>query len=186
MGSRMLAGALSLALVSCGSKITDAPRDAGKAVAVVDATVEPEPEQDAGPPPIEDACTPLPWYPDVDGDGFGDATAQPTMACEQPAGFVADHTDCADADARANPSQTVMQESPVKGIGGADFNCDGIESPKLMEATRTCVPGCSFAAGPGWLNMAPECGETGTWLLDCGGGPAVCTMQTEARGRLCL
>lgn len=143
-----------------------------------------EPETDAG---VEaEACTPLAWYPDVDKDGFGDALAMPAMACEQPPGMVADHTDCADADERAHPGQTVMQESPVKVVGGGDFNCDGVASPKLMEFTTKCEGSCSFAAGPGWLNLAPECGETGTWLLDCGFDASGCTMQTVTRGAICL
>jgi subtilisin-like proprotein convertase family protein len=45
----------------------------------------------------ESGLPPGRWYPDGDGDGFGDATA-PTDACEAPAGFVADGTDCDDTD----------------------------------------------------------------------------------------
>ena len=37
----------------------------------------------------------LAFYPDSDGDGFGDA-ASPLFACSAPAGYVTDHTDCDD------------------------------------------------------------------------------------------
>lgn len=43
---------------------------------------------------VEDAIA---WCSDADGDGFGDDQDQ-TLACTQPAGHVADCTDCDDAD----------------------------------------------------------------------------------------
>jgi hypothetical protein len=53
------------------------------------------------------------WYTDGDGDGYGDdSTAQ--MACDPPAGTVAQGGDCDDTSGRANP--------------GADEMCDAIDN----------------------------------------------------------
>ncbi len=43
-----------------------------------------------------------PFYADADGDGFGDPLVE-VLACFAPVGFVADNTDCNDADATENP-----------------------------------------------------------------------------------
>ncbi|MFM7770494.1 MAG: MopE-related protein, partial [Bacteroidota bacterium] len=48
-------------------------------------------------------CTELAYYADLDNDGFGDAT-EILMACEQPAGYVLDNSDCNDLDALINPN----------------------------------------------------------------------------------
>ncbi len=53
------------------------------------------------------------WYIDYDDDGYG-ASGFDVDACEQPSGYVADNTDCDDAEAAAYP--------------GADELCDGIDN----------------------------------------------------------
>ena len=47
-----------------------------------------------------DDCTPVLWYADDDGDGFG---AAPVEACEQPSNAVEDNTDCDDTDDAVHP-----------------------------------------------------------------------------------
>ena len=56
------------------------------------------------------------WYTDADGDGFGDPVTG-ADDCSQPAGAVADATDCDDLDAGANPAATEVCD-------GVDNNCD--------------------------------------------------------------
>ncbi|MBL8615836.1 MAG: putative metal-binding motif-containing protein [Deltaproteobacteria bacterium] len=56
------------------------------------------------------------WHRDADGDGFGDPGAA-IRACLQPAGFVADATDCDDARAAVRPSA-------VEVCNGVDDDCD--------------------------------------------------------------
>lgn len=54
------------------------------------------------------------WYPDADGDGYGLAGyPSPELACDAPAGWVDDQTDCEDTIAAVNP--------------GADEICDDID-----------------------------------------------------------
>jgi hypothetical protein len=72
-----------------------------------------------------DAAT---WYPDADGDGYGDA-ASGAASCEQPEGTLADGSDCDDGDAAVNPSATEMCDD-------VDNNCDGATD----EATAADAP----------------------------------------------
>ena len=57
------------------------------------------------------------WYADLDGDGFGDAET-PTVACAAPEGYLADDTDCDDADADVSPAG-------IEVCNLVDDNCDG-------------------------------------------------------------
>jgi hypothetical protein len=56
------------------------------------------------------------WYPDADGDGYGDRS-QPTASCDPDAGLVADGTDCDDTDAAVHPGAMEL-------CNGADDDCD--------------------------------------------------------------
>ena len=57
------------------------------------------------------------WYMDGDNDSYGDAGVM-MMACDQPTGYVADWSDCNDADTDVNPGATELCD-------GIDNNCDG-------------------------------------------------------------
>ncbi|MES2642096.1 MAG: MopE-related protein [Myxococcota bacterium] len=59
-----------------------------------------------------------PWYADTDGDTYGDATAS-VDACDTPVGFVANATDCDDADGAVHPAATESCDT----VG--DDDCDG-------------------------------------------------------------
>ncbi len=58
------------------------------------------------------------WYPDSDGDGFGDAYSS-TEACSPPAGHVPNTDDCDDSDETVFPGA-------VEYCDGRDNDCDGI------------------------------------------------------------
>ena len=60
----------------------------------------------------------LTWYADFDGDGFGNPLA-PVQACNQPAGHVANNTDCNDGNRNVNPAAQEI-------CNGLDDDCDGL------------------------------------------------------------
>jgi predicted outer membrane repeat protein len=60
----------------------------------------------------------LDWYADADGDGYGDPSSVVATACSQPAGTVADQTDCDDSDPSIHPGSTEL-------CNGVDDDCDG-------------------------------------------------------------
>lgn len=65
-----------------------------------------------------DAAT---WYPDADGDTFGDGAAAGTAVCRTPAGAVANALDCDDSAAGVNPA---ADETAYDGV---DEDCDGAD-----------------------------------------------------------
>ena len=59
------------------------------------------------------------WYMDADADTYGDAANSLAM-CDQPSGYVADATDCNDADSTYHPGASEADCSDPN-----DYNCDG-------------------------------------------------------------
>lgn len=78
-------------------------------------------ESTAAAPDDDDDCREAgPFFPDGDGDGFGEAGPS-VGGCEAPEGFVPNATDCDDDDPRIHPGA-------VEPCGsGSDLNCDGVE-----------------------------------------------------------
>lgn len=84
-------------------------------------------KDDDGDGEIDEDVADLPtWYADDDADGYGDET-DTTTGCDAPGGFIADNTDCDDANVLVNPG--------VEEDGGneVDENCDGV-------VDETCGP----------------------------------------------
>ncbi|MCB0853795.1 MAG: T9SS type A sorting domain-containing protein, partial [Bacteroidetes bacterium] len=82
---------------------------------------------------------PTTWYEDYDNDGYGNSAITLSF-CGQPAGYVADSTDCNDSLATANPN---ANEIPGDGI---DNNCNGqvdeagtINSIRLINSTDDTI-----------------------------------------------
>ena len=69
-----------------------------------------------------DAAT---WSADSDGDTYGDA-ATTAVACDQPAGFVLDNTDCDDATASTHPGADEY-------CNGVDDDCNGIVDDNAVD-----------------------------------------------------
>jgi hypothetical protein len=69
------------------------------------------------------------WYTDTDTDGYGDALGA-TLACEAPAGSVADNTDCDPEQAEIHPGAEEQLQDQL------DNDCDGmIDEMACPEAT---------------------------------------------------
>jgi hypothetical protein len=100
-------------------------------------------------PSLTDATT---WFADIDGDLFGDSN-NTSASCSQPAGFIADNTDCDDSDAGINPNATEICDgidqdcdSEIdEGIGGNTFYLDSDNDGFGDNASST--DSCSQPAG---------------------------------------
>jgi hypothetical protein len=80
----------------------------------------------------EDAIDATSWYPDLDGDGYGDNSTS-VSSCDQPVGFVGDSSDCDDGDA------SVWTDTP-----GLTSSC---EDESDGDDTASDDKGCSTVAG---------------------------------------
>ncbi|WP_232293145.1 putative metal-binding motif-containing protein [Stigmatella aurantiaca] len=83
------------------------------------------------------------WYPDRDGDNFGDVKATPLASCAQPASqgttqYVQDNSDCLDSNKEVFPrkdhSETRCDE--------VDDDCDGIVDDGFALKGETCNDPC--------------------------------------------
>jgi len=78
-----------------------------------------------------DAADAATWYGDGDGDGFGDASSSAT-GCDAPTGYVADDTDCDDADADVHPDATELCDA-------VDDDCDGDVDEHASDASTWTI-----------------------------------------------
>ncbi len=72
------------------------------------------------------------WYPDADGDRYGDPDSG-LAACEQPSGYLTDASDCDDGDASTYPGATEYCD-------GHDDDCDGdVDEDSAVDASTWYV-----------------------------------------------
>ncbi len=102
----------------------------------------------------DDAAVDAPlWYLDQDGDDFGDgATAY--ASCTQPAGRVADTTDCDDTNSAVNPDA-------IEVCNGVDDDCDLSVDTDAVDATFVWADGDGdgYGAGAGYATCFPAADE---------------------------
>ena len=65
------------------------------------------------------------WYPDADGDGYGNEWSAPFSSCTGPTGMVADGTDCNDLESTVYPGA-------VEQCNGVDDDCDGVADEEVI------------------------------------------------------
>ena len=91
------------------------------------------PKQDKGGGKGGGKKTQATWYVDSDGDGFGNPDFSQT-ATSQPAGYVADNTDCNDQYDFINPAA-------IEICDGYDNDCDGQVDQDWPQAGQSCFKG---------------------------------------------
>ncbi len=94
------------------------------------------------------------WYPDEDGDGYGDATSAPTYACVGDSGSVADGTDPDDSNGSVYPGAVEICDGlDNDGDGGIDEDLpdawypDG-DSDGYGDGDAVPKSGCEGGPGP--------------------------------------
>lgn len=80
----------------------------------------------------DDVAEPTVWYADADGDGYGDP-GNTTGACDVPAGFVADFSDCSDADAEIHPGADEYCDDVDQDCDGAPDDAESVDAPLWHE-----------------------------------------------------
>ena len=79
------------------------------------------------------------WFPDLDGDGYGDG-ASADARCAETAGFITTTGDCDDTDEHTNPDQPEVCDD------GADNNCDGLNDPCDWDAEVDMTNGVTITS----------------------------------------
>ncbi len=111
-----------------------------------------EPSPSAHPAPK--ATGALTWYPDLDGDGYGDLS-RPRLHTDPGPLWVADGGDCDDGDSSIHPGASEACDGVDRDCDGEAWDPDGVDAPSWFrdldgdgygDATAS-VPACTQPAG---------------------------------------
>ena len=91
-------------------------------------------------------CSMTTFYADDDGDGFGDLNNS-TQACSQPAGYVANNSDCDDNDATVHPNASEICD-------GIDNDCNGQIDEVNCSTAVVMETGVLNAVGESWQTVS--------------------------------
>ncbi|MCB9680279.1 MAG: right-handed parallel beta-helix repeat-containing protein [Alphaproteobacteria bacterium] len=112
------------------------------------------------------------FWPDPDGDGWGDASAEPTAACAAPSGYAAQGGDCDEANAAIHPDATEVCDHVDNDCSGDADGADAVGRltwhPDADGDGRGASSGVSQVGctGPeGWLLSADDCDDTDPTIL---------------------
>jgi hypothetical protein len=106
------------------------------------------------------------WYPDADGDGFGDSDGLLVVCAPPGGGYVMIGGDCNDANNIIYPGAPVL---PLN----EDVNCDGYVASYELDPCAPDLNGDTFTAIEDLLNLLSEFGCTSLCLHDIDGNGAV-------------
>ncbi len=88
------------------------------------------------------------WYRDNDGDGYGSSLSGTTVACSQPAGYVANNTDCNDSNAGVHPGAAEICGNGIdEDCSGSDLAC-GSTPTNSPTTTPTKTPTATLTNTP--------------------------------------
>ena len=127
----------------------------------------------------DNASDMLEWYEDADSDGYGDESGAPVDACDAPAGYVEDLTDCDDADVDVNPGESESCDT-------LDNDCDGSRDETgctcaIEEYSGTLYLFCTTAAT--WTAARTNCLSWGYDLVAIGSSAENIGVVDEAVSR---
>lgn len=98
------------------------------------------------------------YWPDDDGDGFGDESTSPTSACASPPGMVANGDDCDDSEGATFPGQT-------EACDGVDNDCN--PASQCLPARCSDVRQEDPSAGDGDYTLYVDHAPTQPWAAYC-------------------
>ncbi len=142
--------------------------------------------------PLPDAfvegCTPVPFYADADGDGFGNAGLRIDACAETLPGYSRDATDCDDGCASCRPGGTEICDGLDQDCSGAadegllsvfyaDCDRDGFVAAGAMSTAGCAAPASGPAACPSgaWISSPPAQPDCDDSCAACRpGGTEVC------------
>ena len=121
------------------------------------------------------------WYPDADGDGYGDAETE-ILACEEPSGVTTDDSDCDDSDPDVNPDG-------VEVCNGYDDDCDGVADSSALcpcnleyRSGDTLRPYLFCTSTQNWVNARDACDAEGYALVSIEDGVEDAWVNATADG----
>ncbi|MDP2305363.1 MAG: MopE-related protein [Pseudomonadota bacterium] len=129
-----------------------------------------------------DAADALIWYADTDGDEFGDRGST-TPACEEPAGYVADDSDCDDGDTTENPAASERCDGDDDDCDGAVDEDDAVDAPTWYADTdgdtygNATVTDVECSAPSGYVASFDDCDDTRAATYP--GAPEYCNTRDD-------
>jgi hypothetical protein len=115
--------------------------------------------RDAQPDVAAEACVPVLYFLDADGDGYGGTSTSTGCAPPTTGTWVTTGGDCDDSNATVNPGQTaffaVGYDLPGTTTVSFDYNCDGQETESGSPAKADCKEVSLSCVGSGYVEATP-------------------------------